>query len=577
MRCRLVAVPFALFFAPLAASCSDSEQAQPAATQGSQDAGSGTDSAVPDAPGSGGSVVGSDGSQGDAADGAGPAGACHLAQPPPYPPKSTYVGTHGNRENNGRIGCAGPAKAERAWAAAPQHLIFQPISVSHDATTIYATAAKTSGCQLLAIDMQTGAQVWCKDGFTLGVSASTPEVDADGNLYVTDGWTTDSYMMSLTSKGEVRWKTSLEGLGGTTPPATYRACTGLKLTPSGHAAVETVDGVVALLARDTGALVASFDIPKATGFVPPKSEAPPSVKIPDYLKKRLETIVGPMTDEQLTYVVFGGVGAAGAFSNNTVGVSVLEQLFVIGGGPDPDTGALVALDLTAGPSGPSLGLRWVMHVQGGSGTSPSITPDGTRLVVGDAAARLLYVDVAGCNANTDGDPKPDRCAPLWTYKLLGDNPILASPSIDENGVVYAWSTSKEPADADLVAVGDDGGKPKVLWTRAFTNAAGTNMQWTSATTVLDNIVVGTLSDMKKVLGAFGTYPVALEVSHEVVAVWRKDGTDAWRRPLDDDSINSIAPGPDGSIYVPLMGVIDLASPNPNIAYQGGIIKYAPVP
>jgi hypothetical protein len=64
----------------------------------------------------------------------------------------------------------------------------------------------------------------------------------------------------------------------------------------------------------------------------------------------------------------------------------------------------------------------------------------------------------------------------------------------------------------------------------------------------------------------------LDVSHEVLAVSRADGHVVWRIPIDDDSINSLMPGPDGSLYVPLFGMLDLVSPNPQIEYQGGVIK-----
>ena len=498
---------------------------------------------------------------------------CRAEQPFPYAVNSPYVGLHANRENNNRVPCKGPTAAERGWNALAGYLVFQPISVSPGGRTIYAAAARTSGCKLFAVDAATGQMAWCRPEFTLGLTGGTHEVDEDGFIYVTDGYVGDSAMYSLTPEGAIRWRTSLQGLGGA-GPAKYRSPAGLHLTPGGYAATVTVDGVVVLLDRTSGVIRATFDIPAATGFVPPSTgDAIDPERIPDYLLQRLTRVVGPLTNEDIAFVFGAAGGTSGAFSDNTVGVSSLNQLLVIGGGPDTATGALVALDVTEPGAAPSLALRWHMTVPGGSATSPAISKDGTRAAIGNNSSELMYVRVDRCNENTDADSRPEVFAPAWKHPILGRS-LLGSVGLDEDGVVYTYNSSAEASDPDLFAVRDADGGPIVLWEKSFATAGGTNRQWTSATTVLDNVVIGTVADMKSVVKIEGVpFPVALDVSHETVAVDRRTGELVWRKPLDDDSFNSPAFGSDGSVYIPLCAMMDLVSPGASVGFTGGIIQY----
>ncbi len=101
--------------------------------------------------------------------------------------------------------------------------------------------------------------------------------------------------------------------------------------------------------------------------------------------------------------------------------------------------------------------------------------------------------------------------------------------------------------------------------------AGNNPQWTSIITVLNNMILGTI-----------TTPEFSGIKHEVIALNRfddgaKSGRDPilWRAPTDDDSVNTLVPGPDGAIYVPNYGLIDLMLPGKS-TWQGGITKFVPV-
>ncbi len=510
---------------------------------------------------------------------------CAIEQPFPYGVGSPYVGLHANRENNNRVYCPAGDRYERAWNDRPVlqgYMVFQPISFAPDRTRLYVAVARSTGCKLFAIDAGTGDVVWCKgkeggpEALTIGVSAGTAEVDLDGNVYVTDGLERPEHtaVYSWTPEGKLRWRTPLGSIHGAVESA-YLAPAGLHFTPDGYVATVTPGGVVVLLSRETGEIVATFDIPGETGFVPPRpKEGPNLARLPRGLRAKLERVLGAMSPEELGVFMGASKGASGAFSDNTIGISKNNQVFVVGGGPTPDDGSLVALDVGHEGDGVKLTLRWYMVIRSGSATSPAISREGDRVVVGDGAGNIVYARIDRCNENTDADARPEVCAAAWTYPLLG-KPLLGSAALDENGVVYCWNSSKDPAATDLFALRDTEAGPEVVWETTFTDREGYNLQWTSAATVLDNQVVGTVTTIRRAVEVDGN-PLMLNLSHEVVGVERATGRVAWRLPIPDDSINSPAVGPDGSLYVPLLGILDLTSPNRKVGYSGGIVKYRPV-
>jgi hypothetical protein len=526
----------------------------------------------------------SDGDTDEDTDTSGDGGVEQVCGPPlpfPYPAGSPYAGLHGNRENNNRVACAGAESYEDAWSHLEGYLIFQPITVGADGHTVYAIAARTEGCQLYAFDSEAPGDPglgWCAGGFTLGVSASAPEVDEDGNVYVTDGYLVDepngaARVVSFDSSGARRWEAPIDLAGGLSPPAEHRSPAGVHFTPGGRVVTSTVDGVVVLLSRETGAVEGAFDVPEATGFVAPAA-AESTIVVPPGLATKIEGIVGPMTDEELALVVSASTGTSGAFSDNTVSVGGNGRLYLVGGGPEPEVGAMTALALDESGESPAVSFLWAVEIEGGSATSPAVTRDGTRIALGDNGGNLVYVDAEACDANADGDPDPERCAPSWTWPILG-RPLLGSVAIDDDGTVFAWNASQTPTDVDLFALADGGDHGVPVFEKCFAEAGGTNRQWTSVATVLDDLVIGTLTDMISVWDSPFGVTLALETAHEIVAVDKETGEIRWRHVLPDDSINSPAIGPDGSIYLPLMGMIDLMSPSDTVTFSGGVHAFRP--
>jgi outer membrane protein assembly factor BamB len=280
----------------------------------------------------------------------------------------------------------------------------------------------------------------------------------------------------------------------------------------------------------------------------------------------------------LALVISASRGGSGAFSDNTVAVTKQNQVFVVGGGRTTEEGSLVALDLEAGAAGPQLKLRWFAPIPSGSATSPAFTKEGTRAVLGDGARNIVYLDIDSCNKNTDANTKAGECAPLWTYKLRGES-ILGSMGIDDDGVVYAWDSSTNPADPDALALRSKDGKPEVVWERSFASAQDVANQvdtrWNSSVTVFNNLVVGSISRLQEPLVPGSPIPIYKKLSHEVVALDRATGAVVWRQPLSDDCINSPAVGPDGAIFIPKVGMLDIIAATTSLEYTGGIQRFTP--
>ncbi len=559
-----------------------------------------------------------------------PPRACEFAQPYPYPSGSTYVGVHGNRENSDRIYCSGPSMVSRGWATLEGTLTQQPVSFTADGTAVLVTIARTEGCNLYAIETETGETRWCSDDFSMGVAGSMVEVDRDGFLYVADGDTEESFMYSLFPEdGSIRWRTSLEGLYGGDDGAAYHIPVGIHFTASGEIVTVTNDGVVVLIDRGDGRILDTWSIREELGFVPvPAAEIDMEPLIRAYeaydagrphplgwLVERIVAVLGPMDPETVEAGLAMALGASGGFSDNTIGVSGSNQVFIIGGGPPLSSrthsetvgGAVTVVEVGDfdGDPEPDLRLSWYLETYGGSATSPAISRDGSRMVVAEGVDadleynNIVYTDVEACNGNTDADPRPEVCEPLWRYHLSGEATMLGSMAMDEDGVVYAWEAAGSEETVDLFKLSDSvTGEglhvPEMIWGVSFPHdSENRRTQWTSSATVMNDMVIGTLSHLgdTSLQGLGLPLPLFTDLHHELLAVDRFTGEVLWRVPADDILMNSVVPGPDGALYLPYIGLFDLIACPPwsealgactwgedgEISFQGGLVRFDPVP
>ncbi|NOZ02521.1 MAG: hypothetical protein GXP54_11605 [Deltaproteobacteria bacterium] len=531
---------------------------------------------------------------------------CVVDQPFPYL-DSPYPGIHGNMGNNERIACEGPVTAPTpGWSRLVDRMIFNPMTVGTD--RIYAVVIRTQGCKLWTVSLVDGEEACFPKGdpemLSMGVLGSSPELDQDGNVYVTDGWMDrPDGVFSFDHDGNLRWHRTFEGLRQQEPD-TYGPPLGLHFTADGDVATVAPDGLVVVLAREADApnngIRGSFDIVHQTNLRPlkPGQDTAPAGDLPPYLGCRMQQVFGEeLSVDMMRAALSGGTGGSGAYTDNTIAASG-DLLFVVGGGPDhgdgfAENGALVAIRTKPEKQGLDMELAWYMQTNGPTGSSPTVSPDGRWVVVSDVTAegraRIVTADVKACEA-AEGKAAP-ACAPAWTYVLEG-GPLLAHLSIDEDGVVYAWNQGADPKAPDLVAVSPPDAQHKEAWLKwgaSFPSPRPVELpstDWTSTVLVLDNSVVGTVTHAKYMEAAdMGLpVPIAIRAEHELVGVRRSDGKVLWRNvPMPDAAINSPTLGPDGNIYVPIFGFIDFAAlpDNPlsqdcadaSGAYQGGVVQF----
>jgi outer membrane protein assembly factor BamB len=496
---------------------------------------------------------------------------CVVAQSFPYPDGVPYVGVHAGPGNNDWIPCTTATQFESSWHGLRGFAIAQPNTFSPDGAVTYVTTSqpRPEDCNLHAINVATGEAEWCRslDTNTLW---SAVEVDLDGNLYTTTGQS----LRSLDPAGQDRWTAAI-------PPAPSGEAVGaigLHFTPDGHIATITDAGTVLLLARADGALLASLHIPDAFGFVTPEQ---PALQI-DVTEVLPEAVINDFQtlehgDPSVFLNSFAGVGN---FSDNTISIAPNGDLYVIGGGPTPTEGAVAQILVDGPPEAPTLSAGWSVTMNGGSATSPAISPDGTQLKFCDgnnsltvinpetANARARLVDIAACNANTDSEPTEALCGDVHATELLTGPAFGTTPMLDD-GVHYIYELQiadlLNTQTPDVRAVQGD----KVLWETLLPD----DLQWTSVITATQSHLIGTgtrFTDSGETLASLELPGIA---TSELLVLDRATGALVFRAPVTDDSASTVTVGPDGALYVTMLGLLHMLSLDTRPV--GGIMRFAP--
>lgn len=561
--------PWALALAAMVAGCTAGDTGTPAgsgATTDTADAGSADAGGVAtDAPDSTG--PGLDGATNPDVTGAPPPGTCLDLERPPYG-KAPYQGVHAGPGNNDLVPCTLTPAFTQRWHALKGLGVAQPNTFSPDGSTLYVTTTQPTpgACTLHALDAATGEVSWCEavDG-AVGGSA---DVDAGGALYLA----ATGRVVSFNANGAQRWEHPLGAAAG-------EAAFGSHFTPGGAVALVTTAGRLLLLDREDGHTLAELDLPAAFGLVAPDGAQPAfglEGLLPEAVRADMERVYGSGSG---LLGVLGGSGAG--YTDNTVGVAPNGTLYAIGWGVADGQGAVVQVRVSGDETAPTLTPGWRMDTVRGSASSPSISPDGRWLKVtdGNASAALLdpsafpgaarIADIVACDANTDAAPDPLVCAPALTVPLASGPALGASPVLDD-AEHYLWDvqfgTLTGGATAPDVAryAGD-----AAVWQTSLPGDAA----WTSVLTVTADAIVGTMSRATASDTSLLGVPLPATVSSDLVVLDRQTGHVRFTAPLTDDSTSTVTVGPDGALYVNLLGLLTgLALDTP---ITGGIVRFDP--
>lgn len=484
---------------------------------------------------------------------------CSLANPSPYPPTGTYMSNHAGRENTNAIPCAGPRAFEFAWHVLPTHASGQPNTFSPDGSVAYFTA--TTGdddCNVFAVDTDDGALLWKRCDLPFTVLASTVDVDENGDLYLTAG---DSVHALSPADGRDRWTTALPDTSDV--GFSY----GLKFTADGHIVTQVADGTVYLLDRTTGKILTSLSVAEVTGFVPAEATELPIYMAPDYILERLHTLVGDAHFNEAIEALSGLLGASGGFADNTVCTTARRQVLTVGGGPNLDTGAAVALDIVGPAEAPALQLRWALTLPAGTASSVVASTDGARAVLGDGNGHVHMIDVPACDKNLDDDADPLRCAPAWIFRHPGGR-LLGTVALDAEGVVYVFTSGPERVE-EIYALSDHGDSYTLAWQQDY----GPLAMMTSVLTVTDDAIYGVLSQVDPA-AELDALTLPASITSEVVIIDKKSGEIVHRAATPESSLTELVLSPRGDLFLTALGVyeiltLDEAAPAP----VGGLRKF----
>ena len=191
----------------------------------------------------------------------------------------------------------------------------------------------------------------------------------------------------------------------------------------------TLPGIVSVIDRATGSIAAQFDIAEEYNFIAPTPRLPDSIDLLNFFPEASvnDFITAFGTREAANATLGNFLGVSGNFTDNTVGISKRDEIYVQSGGPSEAEGTIVQLQLTQSNGGYELtkvGMcrqwgRWqALHSKNGrylvlsDGASTS-----TALSQGESEAYVILVDIEACNAI----PMPPR-------RLRSENAFREPPS-----------------------------------------------------------------------------------------------------------------------------------------------------
>jgi hypothetical protein len=267
--------------------------------------------------------------------------------------------------------------------------------------------------------------------------------------------------------------------------------------------------------------------------------------------------------------------------DNTLAVSSRGHIYVVGGGPDLDRGALVQIKVSGPDEAPVLSPGWAAHTVGGSASSPSVNRTATHVVIADGSstqnllspgsvpAGVKVVDIASCDANTDSEPDESLCGFAFE-EPVERSALPGAPAILDDGTVifyeFGLDFSANESDRDVIALGPEG----IRWETALPG----DLDWNSVITVTDNHIIGTaskvtLSDQKLLGLAFPT-----QTQDKLVLLDRESGELVFEAEVPADSSATVTIGPDGSLYVGVLGLLSILSieERPKL----GLVRFAPL-
>ncbi len=402
--------------------------------------------------------------------------AVDTAIPSPVAPYlDNWSAVHADHRNTNYAPVAGAADIELAWKRKLEGSVrLGPLpwtinlGPTVDADQVYVTST-VSGCHLQAFDAATGDTRWCASNVDMFAVASAPLLDRDGRLYVADG----TAMRAFSRDGAQLWETPINGV-----PLSAQ------FTAQGHVVLITHIGNVLVLDRLTGRPVLPV----------------------------VELIPGAIWDST-TGMQACARGTQECPSANTPAVDLeTGRIFFTFWQPGTSQASLRAVKYTEDPE-PAITALWTNDgLPGGSGSSPVLSEDGSRVYVTDNEGGLHALDTATGES-------------IWAFEI--GYAAGGSPSLAPDGTIIPAGGRTSP----LLAIRDEGARGALAWQRERTlNRGGTTQ--TGGGRVYATLDAG-------------------ELKCEIAVFDRTTGAELDRELLPDTCVFSVGTsvGADGTVYV----------------------------
>lgn len=273
---------------------------------------------------------------------------------------------------------------------------------------VYVTT-NARGCHLYALDQATGRTIWCSAAVNRSAISSSALLDNQGRVFLSDN---EKMVAFDAASGRILWHTPILGF-------TLSA----QFTPSGHLLFITHIGRVYVLRRDTGQpVLAPLDLTPGAAYDP----------------RGPQPIRGCMR------------GTEECPAANTIAVDQRTGRFYFTYfAPGARQAGLRAMQYQENP--PSLTPLWANDtLPGGSGSSPDLSADGTRLYVNDN--RQSIHAIAAATGET-----------VWSVPIGWASG--GSPATSPEGLII-------PTGGPLMGILDRGGRGEVVWRAEAVNNRG---------------------------------------------------------------------------------------------------------
>jgi len=450
------------------------------------------------------------------------------------PEPDTFHAMHVGPTNMDNIWIAAAPMIEFDWIAEADLWIGEGPTFDNQGGLYFSPLNPKEDVSLVCLDRVTGERRWSVPG--RGRSGGAPLIlndpDNPGRQIIYHG--TYETAMALRPDGTVVWK---EPTGLVAPDLEegeqdQTKVWGMNYHPRTDSLINvTIDGILYALDRKTGKLLTKKH------FVIPGAPAAGAVPLPEFVRK--------MGDKELEKV-FGKLGDAGWFSkvlDVVFGKGVLVanfyavdpntgRIYVAATEPDEEdgaedgvsqNGALYLLDLVKAENG---GLEFIAvsyySFVGGTGSTPTVSPSGDRVMVSDDNGNVIALD-----------PELNES---WRVDVGAQ--VAASVALSpDNHEIYAVTKY------DIIKIIDHGDRGEIAWRADLDAFPGyENFNTLTPTIAANGIAVG-VGGGKKMVGEQMMQKVGMGLLD------RETGKLKYFAEGREDSISITAIGPDGGYYI----------------------------